>query len=670
VRINRLFIFLLILSAKINAQTSVTDSLLKIAVRVDHDSASKLYAKIANIFTGVNSDSVRKYARTAQKLSAEGSVAKGDVLIQLGNSYHMENNMDSAISYYKAALDYFNRIKNDKGVGKVYQSFALVKNSLGDYEGAIENSKKALAIYEKINWTVGMVGSYQNIGTTYHRLNKKEESVIYGRKAFSASKALNDSLRYFSIMADYGSKLAYAGRSDSAAYYIRKASKYLERNNMYNLLIPVYSNFATVLDWSVKSNLKFAKQALYAAKNYAYLSNAQDNLKYIYKDLALLYLRENKNDSAQLFFLQAISVIDSLNYEQGIQATKEIETKYETEKRELQIEKQALQIESSEKENAAKNRLLIIGVIALLSIAVFAFFAYKNFLKVKKANVVIQEQKLQVEKKNTEIQEQKSLIEEKQIEILDSINYAKRLQEAILPPQSFIDKQAPSNFVFYKPKDIVAGDFYWAEFHKGLFYIAVADSTGHGVPGALVSVVCSNALNRSLKEFNIADPGKILDKTRELVVETFEKSENNVQDGMDISLLCIDTKNKKIRWSGAFNSLWYIIPESQSGSKVPTLMELKADKQAVAKTDTPKPFTTHEITHVENAVYYLFSDGFADQFGGPFGKKFKYKPFSDLLLKIHALDLKQQKLQLTQVFEEWKGTREQTDDVCVIALQV
>ena len=236
------------------------------------------------------------------------------------------------------------------------------------------------------------------------------------------------------------------------------------------------------------------------------------------------------------------------------------------------------------------------------------------------------------------------------------------MQEAILPPQEFIDKYLPNNFILYKPKDLVAGDFYWAEKINDLFFIAAADSTGHGVPGAMVSVVCSNALNRTIKEFSLRETGKILDKTRELVLETFEKSASDVKDGMDISLLCIDSKNKSISWSGANNPLWYI----QNNQ----LIELKADKQPIGKTEYPKPFTTHQIEYKENTTFYLFTDGIADQFGGPNGKKFKYKQFSDLLLKSNDLTQKQQCDIINKAFLNWKGEIEQVDDVCVIGLKI
>lgn len=261
-----------------------------------------------------------------------------------------------------------------------------------------------------------------------------------------------------------------------------------------------------------------------------------------------------------------------------------------------------------------------------------------------------------------EVVRQKHIIEEKQHEILDSINYAKRLQEAILPPREFLTKYLRDCFILYKPKDIVAGDFYWAEEFEGKLFVAAADSTGHGVPGALVSIVCSNALNRTVKEFKETETGRILDKTRELVLETFEKSTSEVKDGMDVSLLCVDSKNKKIYWSGANNPLWYV----QNN----VLNEIKPDKQPIGKTENPRPFTTHEIEYNEGTAFYLFTDGYADQFGGPKGKKFKYKQFSELLHSLVESPLNDQSRQVDKVFEKWKGDLEQVDDVCVIGIRI
>ncbi|HEY1038120.1 MAG TPA: SpoIIE family protein phosphatase [Bacteroidia bacterium] len=319
-----------------------------------------------------------------------------------------------------------------------------------------------------------------------------------------------------------------------------------------------------------------------------------------------------------------------------------------------QIEQESnLKVLALEKDAEVRKKRHLYFIITLVAVTmIISFFA---FLRQRKLRKEINKQKFVVE-------EQKHLVEEKQKEIIDSISYAKRLQEAILPPQEFINSHLTNNFIYYQPKDIVAGDFYWAEKINDLFFIAAADSTGHGVPGAMVSVVCSNALNRTVKEFGLTNTGKILDKTRELVVETFAKSNTDVKDGMDVSLLCIDKQNQKIFWSGANNPLWYIQDNE--------LKEIKADKQPIGKTDNPKPFSTWENEYRPNTTFYLFTDGLADQFGGPQGKKFKYKQFEQLLVSINEKTMQEQAGIINQKFEDWKGELEQVDDVCVIGIKI
>ena len=178
----------------------------------------------------------------------------------------------------------------------------------------------------------------------------------------------------------------------------------------------------------------------------------------------------------------------------------------------------------------------------------------------------------------------------------------------------------------------------------------------------MVSVVCSIALNRTVNEFGVTDTGKILDKTRALVIDTFTKSNTEVKDGMDISLLCIDKQNQKIFWSGANNPLWYIHDNE--------LKEIKADKQPIGKSDYPKPFTTHQIEYKADTTFYLFTDGFADQFGGPKGKKFMYKNLERILIDYRNESLENQKKVLSDEFDKWKGTHEQIDDVCIIGIKV
>jgi serine phosphatase RsbU (regulator of sigma subunit) len=180
----------------------------------------------------------------------------------------------------------------------------------------------------------------------------------------------------------------------------------------------------------------------------------------------------------------------------------------------------------------------------------------------------------------------------------------------------------------------------------------------------MVSVICCNALNRSVLEFNLVEPGKILDKTRELVISTFNKSVENVKDGMDISLGCLNMKTKELLWSGANNPLW-VVPEGRD-----EIIEWKADKQPIGTYADAKPFNTHSMILEPKTTIYLFTDGYADQFGGENGKKFKYKQFKDSILAIHNRPMEEQKEHLETTFESWKGELEQVDDVCVIGIRI
>jgi len=277
------------------------------------------------------------------------------------------------------------------------------------------------------------------------------------------------------------------------------------------------------------------------------------------------------------------------------------------------------------------------------------------------------------QKKNQLLKQSKQEIETQHSEIKSSINYAKRIQEAILPSNSLIKKNLPNSFVYYQPKDIVAGDFYWMHFlpepngwdiNGDVVLFAAADCTGHGVPGAMVSVVCNNSLNQSVKEFGITEPNLILNKTRDLVIETFSESIENVQDGMDLALCSLNLKTNELKYAGANNPLWIIRNNTM------VIDEIKPNKNHVGKCDLMTPFISHTIQLQKNDTIYIFSDGYVDQFGGPKGKKFMSAKLKQLLISIHQKPMEEQKTILSNNFHEWKGDLEQVDDVCVLAVRI
>ncbi|MFI5203968.1 MAG: 7TM diverse intracellular signaling domain-containing protein [Flavobacteriales bacterium] len=296
--------------------------------------------------------------------------------------------------------------------------------------------------------------------------------------------------------------------------------------------------------------------------------------------------------------------------------------------------------------------------------------ALENEKLVREQNTMLEHK---VNERTKELKEQKEIVEEKQKEIVDSINYAKRIQDAYLPPTHVLTYFFPSSFLIFKPKDIVSGDFYWYYTKRNEdgkpsdeVFMAVADCTGHGVPGAIMSVICCNALNEVVINKGITDTGQVLDQVRDIVIRTLKSSrDGNQKDGMDIVLVKINRVTGSAQFSGANNPLW-IIPASDSA----LVTELKADKQPVGMHTALNPFTSHSFQLNKGDGVYLFSDGYADQFGGPKGKKFKYSTLKELLVETFALTPDEQVKVLEEKFTTWRGELEQVDDVCVIGIRI
>jgi len=381
--------------------------------------------------------------------------------------------------------------------------------------------------------------------------------------------------------------------------------------------------------------------------------------------LFLVHLLQNNADSAAIYVDKTIAIIDSLNSEKGLQLSRELETQYESAKKELQLQKQALELEASELTTRTKNRQLLFGAIALLAIAVFAAFAFINFIKVKKFNRIINQQKLEVELQKDEISHQKELIEEKQKEIIDSITYARRIQQAVLTGHDVWNNISKDHFILFKPKDIVSGDFYWAYNAPGNISIfALADCTGHGVPGGFMSMLGNSFLNEIIVENKIYKANEILNKLRKKIIFALEQEGNKEnKDGMDISLCVYDKEKLTIEFAGANNPLLY------SGSD--GLEEIKADRMPVGLyAGEMAPFNSTVFNVGKGDILYLITDGFSDQFGGPRDKKFTLKQLKETLLTIKTETLSQQRVILNETITSWQKELEQIDDISVIGIQI
>ena len=312
------------------------------------------------------------------------------------------------------------------------------------------------------------------------------------------------------------------------------------------------------------------------------------------------------------------------------------------------------------------------GGLLVLTVLIFCVFLIRNRYRLTYKEI---KSRLELEKSKTLIEFQKEEVEEKNQEIVSSLRYAKRLQGALLPPKNLLDSFFKENyFILYNPRDIVCGDFYWARKikttptegkSKEYILIAVADCTGHGVPGAFMSLLGSNFLHQSAVEKGVNTPAEALDFLNQKIITTLNHGygEDEIRDGMDISFIAIDLESKQLAYSGANNSVYIVRNKS--------LETLKADKQAIGNmNDVVLPYTNNTIQLQDNDCIYLFTDGYADQFGGPKGKKLMRKTFEETLIANSEKTMREQQLNLETTFNDWKGDLEQVDDVCVVGIRV
>jgi tetratricopeptide (TPR) repeat protein len=568
-----------------------------------------------------------------------------------GTTFYFKGDYAKAIDYFNRGLKIREAIGDKRGVASSINNMGAIYTDQGESEKALECYKRSLKIREEIGDKDGMAASYNNIGAIYAERKENTLAIEYYTRSLKLREEIGDKVGIGTAYNNIGSIYNNLNDVTKARDYYTRGLKIREQvDDKRGQAMSLYNLGKTYSD---EGDFNTAITINERALKTAFESGAVLHINHVSLALYECYKKTGRHKDALGMYELYIKMSDSIKSEASQKAILKQEMQYAYDKQkaldEKEYEKQSLL--AAEQEQKQKILSLSIATVLLLAL-IFSVFAY-NRLRITR-------------KQKNIIENQKNIVEEKQKEILDSITYAKRLQDAILPADQHVKEKLPESFILYKPKDIVAGDFYWMEIIRSgadeLILIAAADCTGHGVPGALVSVVCSNALNRAVLEFGITEPGEILDKTRELVLETFSKNDTDVKDGMDISLASINKTKGAIKWAGANNPLWYI----RGGE----LQKITANKQPIGKTDAPQPYVTHNLTLLKGDSLILFTDGYADQFGGPKKKKYKYKPLEEFIVKNIHLPADVQKEKLSQEFERWKGTLEQVDDVCIIGVRL
>ena len=647
---------------------SLQDSLKTVLKQDIHDTTFiNVCGHISRTYYMADIDSGLKYGNIAKQLSDSLNYYKGSSGSRrfIGWHYIYSGEFDKSMTQFQEELKLAEEKQDSSTIVGCFMNIGVVFYYQNNPKSVVY-WKKAVKYFLAKKRYAEASDAINNISMVYKEQEKFDSAKYYLNVAITYAEELNDNLRLGKAKVNLGNfhkSLAEADYSrdnfELALKYYLEAYALLEPYDKPDLLVICDVNIAAAYQ-SLDQHDK-AYPLLINALNYYRNSVEIDGLKVVHKGLSTAYRHMGEYELAISHLDSFIIYEEQMKDETMSKITAEMEAKYETEKKSKENEKLKLENDLKEaKITQSKNFeiALIIGVIILIAIV---FLIFRQFQIKKKANLKLEGQQKIISEKNAELEDTNFKLEKHQNEILDSIKYAKRIQEAILPSVEEMSTNLKNGFVLYQPKDVVAGDFYWQESVNNIVYVAAADCTGHGVPGAMVSVVCSNALTKAVMEDGITDVGKILDRTREIVIKKLAKS-GDVKDGMDISLACFDFENMKLEWAGANNPL-YLLRDNE-------IQITKGDKEPIGFTENPTSFTKHTFDLQKGDTIYLFTDGYADQFGGAEGKKLGYKKFREKLLEISTQDTGKGNEILSTYLKKWQGSEEQVDDVCVIGVKV
>ncbi|MBD3636004.1 MAG: tetratricopeptide repeat protein [Crocinitomicaceae bacterium] len=649
-------------------------------------------------------------------------ITQANALNNKGLYFNSTGQIDRALSSLKEAAKLLELLKDEKGLSASYNNIGAIYDSQGDIISALDYYHRSLKLKEEINDSIGVANSLNNIGWVYYSQNDFKRALEYYNKSLNIRRAINDQRGISNSLNNIALTYVNQGDTSTALKHYHESLKIREEIGFTNGAATSYNNIGWI--YYLQNDYDIALEYLQKGLKLAEQVNAQERLALIYTNLGVIYLAKNnitkslqyghkgyeisknlgfpgsieksssllkeiyerkKNfQKAYYFYQEEVAMRDSIINESNYREAQQQQAKYEYEKKQAELEKQqALKDAQYEKqlalEKLRKNKQRTItyfafgGLVLVIAFLVFAF----NRLKITRR------QKNEIDRQKKELQNTHEQLAQHHDEIASSIVYAKRIQEAIMPSMKAMTEALENGFVMYLPKDVVAGDFFWMESTDEAVYFAAADCTGHGVPGAMVSVVCSNALNKALLEEGIRDTGKLLDRTKQIVIERLAKSGEEVKDGMDISLCSLNRKTKKLQWSGANNPLWIIRRGTFNQELTPlenrikteikdscTLVDIRPDKQPIGKYASAQPFTSVNIDLETGDRLYLFTDGYQDQFGGPKGKKLKTRQFKNLLIDHQDKSMNMQKQIIQDYFYYWMGSLEQVDDVCVIGVEI
>jgi serine phosphatase RsbU (regulator of sigma subunit) len=689
------------------------DSLFKLVVSGNDSVKSDAYNRIALFYIRSDKDSANKYLLKARKLAFESDLIKilSYNYTLTGNLNYWNGNTDTAFTYYSKALVLDNKIKDSVSLVTDYVHLSKIFSSKGNIDKALDhlflaleiakksNNKKqeadclfalavlydrqdvpekaikfcenALIIQHEINDSAGMGNAYHRMGLGYIGLKEPELALKHLQTSLIIRRNIGATDKIGASLNGIGEVYMNQGEYQKALLNFYDAYKYWSQAHDKEGIVIASANLGEI---SVKMGdeenaLKYYLESYKLADEI----NSPVFQKGAARSVAEIYYKKGNYKEAYNYFKKYSDLKDLIFSDENSVRVAQMQSKYESEQKEQKIKLLVQEAQLHQSELNRKKWLFNAISITALMLVVLIVMSFRNIRQKQKANAELQTAYSQIADKNekltqvyNELEQNRDEVAFKNKEITDSIKYAKRLQEAILPGNDFISKLFPESFVLYKPKDIVSGDFYWFEQWGNKKLFAAVDCTGHGVPGAFMSIVAYNQLNQAVNESGLWKPNLILNTLNKGITKALKQTMEgaSIKDGMDIALCSYDETTGVLEYAGAYNSLWLI-----RGGK---LTEVKADKKPIGLFigEELKPFHNHEVNVAKGDLIYIFTDGYADQFGGEKGKKFKYKSLQQLLLGIHNLSMEEQHRLLDKTIEEWRRALEQVDDILVIGVRI
>lgn len=646
-----------ILKKQLALKDSLTLSRLSEKI-ISKEDKVKFYHEVARGFYSIdNYENARMYYSKALEIAktTNNKLLQAKEYSALGNIYRLQDKNTIALNLLFQATALYRDLNQPKDVAFNLSLIGDINRVIDQPKDALKYLNEALAISIQNNYLKEEAFCYSSMGSVYQSMKKYDRGLRNYEQGLKIAQSLKDTARIVDFLYSMGDLLVEQNRLKEALSYFNRAME-IDRmvGEQYNLALS-YSGLAEVAlkQKEYKKSVEYGLKSFEIGKTLTAPGICSDAAEVIYK----AYFESGDYKNAFLFLKLQKELHDSTTNLSQLKQQTQLEFNFVNAYKEkqdsiLRAEKQRQRDLIQAAKSRQQEALVVAGVIAVITAVLIIIVIFRSYRKERNSRQIINQQK--------------TIVEEKNKEILDSINYAKKIQEAIIPSSIEMSNVFPQHFVLLLPRDIVSGDFYWIGSKLNYVFVAVADCTGHGVPGGFMSMLGTALLNEIINEKEIYEPADILDLLKFKIIMALRQSENvnEAKDGMDIALCRIDKTNNELTFAGANNSMHLL----RSGR----LIELKGDKQpiGISHFNTTQQFIQQTLTLQKDDFIYLFTDGYPDQFGGELGKKFKYKKLEELLMSIHQKDMNEQLLLLEKVHKDWKGNLDQVDDICILGIKI